>query len=138
MQMKRAWLVTWEWDGSHAAVEEDKRVVAIFNSRLSTDKVARWMELHYINEWGGLSERLAYAENKKNVAYQAEIPKIQGVQWSGEVICGDNPYLWARYVYNLRVETNANYEPNLFWEERVDEERKEAQQRIAKRWRNEK
>jgi hypothetical protein len=39
-------------------------------------------------------------------------------QWTGEVYCGHNPYLFARRVDNLKVEFSKAGKEKLTWTER--------------------
>jgi len=111
----RAWLVTWEWAGEHAAVDE--KVAAVLNPRLSGERVREIVELLYVNARLSLCERLVYARSKRSTPYRAYFGSIGRVPWTGEVICGHNPYLRARVVDNLRVRQRADGEEELLWME---------------------
>ncbi|MFP6888323.1 MAG: hypothetical protein VCF07_00995, partial [Nitrospinota bacterium] len=50
--------------------------------------------------------------------YPAEFNKIKGVTWEGQIICGHNPYIYARLVEGLKVETDREGNENLKWNER--------------------
>ncbi len=56
-----AWLITWEWRGDHARVEND--VATILNYRLRGTTVRSIVELLYSNSQYTLNERLAYAKD---------------------------------------------------------------------------
>jgi hypothetical protein len=111
-----AWLITWEWIGNHAKVEN--KIAAILNYRLSSDTVREIMEQIYINNYTSLGERVAYAKNKKNHPYPAQSDRINGVPWSGRMYCGHNPFLYARIVDDLCVNVDENREETLTWKER--------------------
>jgi hypothetical protein len=111
-----AWLITWEWIGDHAKVEN--KIAAILNYRLQDDTVRGIMERIYINNYTSLSERVAYAKSKKNHPYPAQVHKSEGVPWSGRIYCGRNPYLYARLVDDLHVEVDKSGEEQLIWQER--------------------
>ena len=111
-----AWLITWEWIGNHAKVENN--IAAILNYRLGEDTVREIMERIYINNYTSLRERVAYAKNKRNHPYPAQSTKVDGVPWSGRMYCGRNPYLYARLVNDLHVDVDKNGEETLVWKER--------------------
>jgi len=114
-RLMKAWLVTWEWDGEHAKV--DNPVAAILNSRTSAERVRELVEFIYVNEAFSLSERLAYAKNKNNNPYPAKFGSIDDSHWQGQVFCGDNPFLYARPVEDLHVEDDGSPEGKLVWRE---------------------
>jgi hypothetical protein len=58
-----AWLLTWEYCGDHAKV--DNQIAAILNYRHPAKKIKDIVELIYVNTYCSLSERLAYSKNKK-------------------------------------------------------------------------
>jgi hypothetical protein len=89
----KAWLVTWEWYGDNAKVEDN--IAAILDSRLSGKRVRWIVELLYVNSQYILSERLHYAGRKFN-PYPARLE-------DGEIFCGHNPYLHARRVDDCHV-----------------------------------
>ncbi|MND94947.1 hypothetical protein D3C76_920460 [compost metagenome] len=113
--MKTAWLITWEWFGDHAAVED--KVVAIVSYRHSGPYIKDLMEHLYIVKTSSASEKLAYAKDRKSNPYPASYGTIKGVPWEGRISCGDNPFLLGRLVSNVRVEVQDGKEI-LLWEER--------------------
>jgi hypothetical protein len=115
MNQMKAWLVTWESDGEHAKVDEP--VVALLNSRRSAEQVREIVELLYVNQTYSFSERLAYAKNKTKNPYPATWGNLDGHQWTGEVYCGHNPFLYARIVDNLQVQLNSTGDEKLTWNE---------------------
>jgi hypothetical protein len=119
-----AWLVTWENSGSQLSVP---LIAAIFNSRWSSERVRQIVEVLYINSSYSLSERIRYAKDKSSNPYPAEFNKRQaGVPFSGHIICGHNPYLFARLVDNL-VYDGDEFEDNerlVTWDDRVVPENK--------------
>jgi hypothetical protein len=111
----KAWLVTWEWCGDHAKVEDN--IAAILNSRLSGEHVREIVELLYVNSQYSPSERLRYANGKKfKNPYPAKFGTVEGVLFEGEIICGHNPYLHARRVDNCHVIGEGGDE-KLTWKE---------------------
>ena len=110
-----AWLITWECLGDHAKVENN--IAAILNYRLSPSTVRNMVELIYINKLYSLTERVAYAKNKKNNPYPVQFSTLKGVPTREIMWCGGNPFLYARRVYGLRVKVNDNGEERLIWRE---------------------
>jgi hypothetical protein len=110
----KAWLITWEWSGDHAKVEDN--IAAILNSRLSGKHVRDIVELLYVNSQYGPSERLSYATGKKFNPYSAEFGTLEGVPFEGEIICGHNPYLHARSVDDCHV-VGKDGDEKLTWKE---------------------
>ena len=106
------WLVTWEWDGDHAA--RDNNIAAILNWRLSEEKVRQLVELIYANEQFTLSERLSYAKNKHNTPYPAQFNGM----YSGQIVCGGNPFLYARLADDIKVDRDLDGIETLTWTER--------------------
>jgi hypothetical protein len=111
-----AWLVTWEWEGAHAKPE--RRIAAILNPRWSPDRVRKYVELIYVNSCYSHSERIAYAKNRSFNQYPAEFVSVNGVPWEGEIICGHNPWLFARLVDNLAATGEPDDEEGVVWTER--------------------
>jgi len=110
-----AWLVTWEWCGDHAAVGE--KVVEILGPRTSSERVRQIVELLYHRE-ASLSEKVAWRLSRKNQPYPADFETIDGVRWEGQIICGHNPWLLARQVDNLTIETDAQGQESASWRDR--------------------
>ena len=112
----RAWLVTWEWEGNHAKVENP--VAAILNPRWSSERVRQTVELLYVNAMFSLGERVQYAKSKKSNPYPAHFGQIQGHPYGGQVLCGHNPHLYARPVDIHSVETDQAGKETLVWTDR--------------------
>jgi len=110
-----AWLVTWEWSGSHA--EQQNKVVEILNPRISSECVREIVELLYHRE-ASLSEKVAWRLRKQPQPYAAEFPIIEGVRWTGQIICGHNPWLLARLVDNLIIHTADDAKEVASWTDR--------------------
>ena len=94
-----AWLVTWEWSGEHAMV--DNKVAAILNWRWSAKKVAEYVEFIYAHNLYSNSEKIGLATGKLNNPYPVQRDTLKGVLWEGRMTCGHNPWLFARKVDNL-------------------------------------
>jgi hypothetical protein len=113
----KAWLVTWECCGDHAKRTEP--VAAILSPHLGGDRVREIVEFIYVSAEYSISERMAYAKDKKNNPYPAGFgASPEGVPWTGEVYCGHNPYLYARLVDDLTVEVSADGDEKPLWKER--------------------
>jgi hypothetical protein len=90
---KSAWLVTWEGTGG---VPEDP-IVAILNHRLSASSVKNLVELLYASLSYSFRDKLLVAKDRRANQYQATMTPFQHIH------CGDNPWLHARLVSDVRV-----------------------------------
>jgi hypothetical protein len=91
----RAWLITWEWVGDHA--KPPNKVVEILDPRLSEERVRQIVELLYHRD-ALLSEKIAWRLRHRQQPYPAKFTRFHGVDWTGEITCGHNPWLHARLV----------------------------------------
>ena len=114
--MNGAWVVTWEGPGKHAKASE--QFVAVLGYRLTGERVREYVELLHATLLYKPSEMIAYTRNKKDNPYPATFGFINGVPWTGQIICGHNPYLFARKVDNLRIETDDSGCEKPVWDER--------------------
>jgi hypothetical protein len=94
----------------------EDNIAAILNSRLSGKRVREIVELLYVNSQYSLSERLRYANGKKFNPYPAQFGTLERVPWEGQIICGHNPYLYARRIDDCRV-VGEGVEETLTWKE---------------------
>lgn len=124
----KAWLVTWDWAGEHARVEEP--IAAIINPRTSAERAREMVEWIYVNSEYSLSERMQYANNRKFNPYPARLGSLEGVTWDGYIECGANPWLYARKVSDLQVTDDGNGNQKLTWVERSTEEIEELARKI--------
>ena len=111
----KAWLVTWEWAGEHS--KRDDKIVAVFNPHLGGVRVRELVEFLYMTHSYSISERIACALHPKENPCRAQFGTLKGMPWSGEVICGHNPYLRARLVDDLTVKHHDGKE-EVDWTER--------------------
>jgi hypothetical protein len=111
----RAWLITWEWNGDHAKV--DNPLVSILSSRYSPERVRLLVEQLYINDGATASEHIAYARNKKNNPYPAYYNSSSSGRHTWQIYCGHNPHLYARLVFDLKHEGIAGGKQKLTWKE---------------------
>ena len=89
-----AWLLTWDWSGPHAAVED--RIAAILRPKLSRHIVGSIVETIFARHEYNVSEMAQWAKRPKDNPYKAV--------WEGDhCYCGHNPFLHANYVRNLVV-----------------------------------
>lgn len=111
---------------------EDERIAAILNPRTGSGRVAEIVELLYANATYSLDERLDVVRSRGNNPYRVEWARINGVRWTGEMICGHNPYLEAYLVDELRVEVNGEGQERLRWKKRARPSNPLLERRIAK------
>ena len=113
----KAWLITWDCGGDHAAVEDP--VVAVLSARTGAEEVRRYVERRYVEKTASLPEKLSFARYNRPQAppYPAEFDRIAGVRVVHRIHCGDHPWLCARLVDNLRVEADADGNDVLRWTE---------------------
>ena len=96
-----AWLVTWEWVGDHAQVDEP--IVAILNYRYTGRRVRDIVEQLYATSKYSIAERLLVAKNPRNNPYPPQFAVLNGGTYESSLTCGHNPYLHARIVTNLHL-----------------------------------
>ena len=94
---QKAWLVSWEWDGPHAAVED--RIATILRPRLSQRVVGEIVETLYAIHAYSPTELARWSRRPNMNPYKA--------QWhNGDCWCGHNPSLHATYVHSLVVDAD--------------------------------
>ena len=115
MAKVKAWLVTWEWFGNHAA--QSDKVVEILNPRWSGERVRRLVELIYHRD-ALLSEKISWRVRRKRQPYPAEFVKFEGMPFEYEISCGHNPWLRARLVDDLEVSIDRTGKEVATWKDR--------------------
>ena len=91
---QKAWLLTWEWTGDHAAVED--RIAGILRPRLSQKIVGEIVESIYAIHTYSVSELAYYSRRPKENPYKSK--------WqNNHCFCGHNPSLHANYVHKLNI-----------------------------------
>lgn len=114
----KAWLITWDWIGEHAKVEDP--VVDILSSRISAEAVRNYVERIYIAQTASLREKLEFAQynSPTRPIYPAEFATFgRRGTYQGRITCGHNPSLLARKVYNLRIDIDVEGNEALLWDE---------------------
>jgi hypothetical protein len=111
-----AWLITWNKSGNHEQM--DNTIAAILNYSLPAEKVREIVELLYVDRYASLSERLAYARDRKNNPYPAECNTTDGVSVNTGITCGHDPWLYARIVDNIILNIAIDGKESLSWKER--------------------
>jgi hypothetical protein len=117
---RAAWLITWEWDGDHARMDEG-RVAAVLPPRSPLRTVERAIVALYAQRELAPTDMLRALEDNPYPAQPVErrfkMPDgTVGRTEAHEIICGGNPFLRARRVDNLRDDPNRPGE--LLWAER--------------------
>ncbi len=120
----KAWLVTWEWQGDHAAVE--KPIVSILSARLSDETIRKHVEQLYADLKFSFSDRLHFVRKPGENPNPAKfiIKRIivderdrAGPMRTGRIECGHNPHLLARKVANIKVQRDEQGDEQLCWTE---------------------
>jgi hypothetical protein len=128
VKYKSAWLITWDWNGDHAKV--DDFFVAILDYRYPAKTIKRFVELIYTNRKFALHEQLAYAKRRSANSYPAEFGFIEvraskdsglpdKVTWTGKIVCGGNPWLFARMVRDIVAYVDKDGREHLIRQERI-------------------
>lgn len=92
---QKAWLLTWVWNGDHAAVED--RIAGILRPRLSKEVVGEIVETIYAVHEGYVGELAYWSRRPKEKPFRAK-------WYQSHCSCGGNPSLHANYVHHLKVE----------------------------------
>ncbi|MDG0801967.1 hypothetical protein [Pectobacterium polaris] len=115
-KIKSAWLITWEWFGEHAKVDDEKRIVSIVNYRKSHKYIYDLVGNLYTSHTASVSEKLTFAANSKKTIYPPYYFAKNGITYADIIHCGDNPFLYARRVKNLMINEKSSGN-TLIWEE---------------------
>lgn len=90
------WLITWEGTNAGALPE---RVAAVLHHRTNGKCISAIVELLYALQGASVEELAAYARKPTSNPYRA-------AQDGNGFVCGHNPWLYARLVEKLKVETD--------------------------------
>jgi hypothetical protein len=93
LKLKSAWLIT--WTGSH---QREKPPVALLDYRKSTKTVADFIEKLYAIYTYTLEEQLRWTRTPKDNPYPADVHPF------ARIVCGHNPFLFARVVTDLHMD----------------------------------
>ncbi len=121
-----AWLVTWNSVGEDNSPQS---IAAVLNPHWSARRVRDLVEVIFVNSSYSLSERIGYAKNRSFNPYPAQFSGFNGVLWEGQIMCGANPWLFARLVDNLIVDPDN--ENKVTWRERPRPDFEEAACRLG-------
>lgn len=106
---RKAWLVTWVTANNQHL---ESPIAAMFSSRKSSATVKDYVEFLYLTTQFGGDEQLTFLSNPSSNPYPATYgtlsvrvsgTSLTNVPWLGQIMCGHNPYLYARRVENLRL-----------------------------------
>jgi hypothetical protein len=125
---RKAWLITWDWAGQHAAVPQREVIAAILRPQAGPDTVKRIIEVLYaareyepIDKFDALT-RNPYPAKFNTATVEQRRPDgtvfTQHPEYMGQIACGHNPFLYARLVDNLRPKDRNDPDAGLEWEER--------------------
>lgn len=106
---RKAWLVTWE-TANNQPIEDP--IAAVFSSRRSPETVKNYIEFLYSATHLVGEEKLQTLVDPSSNPYPATFgtlrvkvsqSEVRNVRWTAQIMCGHNPYLYARIVDNLRI-----------------------------------
>ena len=110
-----AWLITWE--GTSPKITDENRIIGILGSRRSDSFVAELVEFIYLRNSSSVSEMAYIANRPKKKPFPAERTQIiNGVPHGERLICGHNPWIYARKVKNLKIAQDGDVEI-ITWKE---------------------
>lgn len=111
---KKAWLITWE-DKNNSSFSND-RVISIISSGVRSDKIATFIEQYYITNNYSLENKFFFSSKTKINPFPVVYAKTdEGLDYVRDMTCGNNPYIHARLVKNLKY-SYKNSKEELSWE----------------------
>lgn len=97
----RAWLLTWVYHKSK--VQEE--IVAVLSSRKSDKTVSELVEFIVLRANSSVINMAYYANRRDKLVYKASTSQlINGVPHGERVLCGHDPWLYARKVTDFKVD----------------------------------
>ncbi len=111
IELKKAWLITWEWDAEYAAMKD--KVVGIYKSSWGTPRIKMLMDFIFHQSNSNLSELSSYVRYPSTMTYRSESDS------NGWLVCGKstNPYLYGRIVSEICIkENNEGFEEVVWYE----------------------
>jgi len=107
--------VTRHWVADHPKWE----VAAILSSRLGGVRVREFVELlDLVNYTLGEQLAMRWSRHGQTMCPDKFGQTREGDPWECEVLCGNDPYLWARIVDDLAVERDPEGKEKTTWKER--------------------
>lgn len=112
---KTAWLIRWETMGE--SLPYDNQIIAIRDGRTSLEKIKEYVEQYYISRHSTLVEKMHYSSYPKDNPYPAQyvMSLNDGCRLAG-MTCGHSPFIFASYVKNLKIYTDAEDGAILSWD----------------------
>jgi hypothetical protein len=97
----------------------EDNIAMLMQPATAEGRVMDMMALLYANACGTPSERLAYAAHRDRTIhpYRAWLASRNRREREGHFICGGNPYLYARLVEQVTVESTETGTELLHWRE---------------------
>ena len=121
----KAWIIRWEWDGDHAAVEDP--FIAALPPQFGSQKIRCFVELYYAARFLTPPEQLHYIVRKRApnpfparfgvATWQDEAGNVRNLRWDDQVICGDNPFIVAQRATNVVEGREPGGQEVLVWED---------------------
>lgn len=98
--------------------------------RYSEKKIKRFIEWIYVSQRLAFHEQMAYAKRRGSNPYPAKYGSLEvrtskdsGLPdrgtWRGQIICGGNPWLFARMVRDVVAYVDEEGREHLKWKERL-------------------
>jgi hypothetical protein len=110
-----AWLLTWE--GTSPKITDNNRIIGIIGSRRSDSFVAELVEFLYSRNYSSAFDMAYIANRPKKKNFTAEKTQIiNGAPHGERIICGHNPWIYARKVKNLKITQEDDIEI-ITWQE---------------------
>ena len=109
-----AWLLTWEGTEAKSLWDDDNKIVTILSGRKSSKSVELIVDVLYTRCIWTASD-LSYCANRRK-EHERIISCVNGL-YSG-ILCGSNPYIYARQVPDLVVEKDEDQQlEHISWME---------------------
>jgi len=110
-----AWLLTWE--GTSPKITEENRIIGVIGSRRADSFVAELVEFIYARNSSSVTDMAYIANRPKKKPFPATKTQIiNGVPHGERIICGHNPWIYARKVKALKTEVEDGVEV-VSWQE---------------------
>lgn len=111
---KKAWLVYWS---SSEKKFNQKDVIAVFDSRKSSEYISNFIFQYYIASTCSLEEKIHFSSHARDFPYQVEFEKINGTNHLYSISCGHHSTIFACMVKNLAIFKKLDGSDILNWEE---------------------